>query len=169
MASNSRVGLLRLIAVFKLVKALALLASLATVFNLIRQDDPAHTIITWALTLHVDPHNHYLRSILAALLDLDPKQFVLLAVGTVLYALLFSVEGIGLWFDQTWAEYLTIVATAGFIPVEVYEIISRVSITRVLLFVLNVAIVWYLIVQVRHRGHTEGGVGLGCDSASKFS
>lgn len=153
MASAPRLGLLRLIAVFKLVKALALLASLATVFDLVRQDDPAHTIITWALTLHVDPHNHYLRSILAAVLDLDPKQFAVLTIGTVLYAVLFSVEAIGLWLAQAWAEYLTIVATAGFIPVEVYEIIHGIGVAKLVALALNVAIVTYLIVQVRSQGH----------------
>lgn len=151
MAWARRGGLLRLIALFKLVKAAVLLASLATLFNLVRQNDPAHTLITWALTLHVDPHNHYLRSVLAALLNLDPKQFVVLTVGTLLYAALFTVEGVGLWFDRAWAEYLTIIATTGFIPVEVYEILEQASVTKTLLVGLNVAIVAYLISQVRQR------------------
>jgi uncharacterized membrane protein (DUF2068 family) len=151
MAKERSSLLLRLIAVLKLVKAVALLLSLATVFNLIRQDDPAHTIISWALTLHVDPHNHYLRSLLAALLNLDPKHFALLTTGTVFYALLFSVEGIGLWYAKVWAEYLTIVATAGFIPIEGYEMIKEFSGTRTVVLALNVAIVVYLIIQVRGR------------------
>ena len=107
MASERRGGLLRLIAIFKLVKAFALLISLATVFNLVRQDDPAHTIIKWALTLHVDRHNYYLRSILGAFLNLDPKHIALLTIATLFSAILFSVEGIGLWFAKVWAEYLT--------------------------------------------------------------
>jgi uncharacterized membrane protein (DUF2068 family) len=151
MAKERSSLLLRLIAVLKLVKAFALLLSLATLFNLIRQDDPAHTIVSWALTLHVDPQNHYLRSLLAALLNLNPRHFALLTMGTVLYALLFSVEGIGLWYAKLWAEYLTIVATAGFIPIEVYEMLKELSATKTVVLALNVAIVAYLIIQVRGR------------------
>ena len=149
MAGTSRVGWLRLIAAFKFFKALVLLGSLAILFKLVRQDDPAHTLITWALSVHVDPHNHYLRSILAAMFQLDPKQFTLLAVGAALYAVLFAVEGIGLWLAKLWAEYLTIIATAGFIPVEVYEISHGINATKLVALALNVGIVAYLVVQVR--------------------
>jgi uncharacterized membrane protein (DUF2068 family) len=151
MATAPRVRLLRLIALFKLVKAVALLVSLATVFNVVRQDDPAHTVITWALRLHVDPDNHYLRTVLAAIFRLDPKQLELLAAGTVFYAVLFCVEGIGLWYGRAWAEYMTVVATAGFIPIELYEIIKRISIAKTAALFLNVAIVAYLIIDLRRH------------------
>jgi uncharacterized membrane protein (DUF2068 family) len=147
--------LLRLIAVFKLVKALALFASLVTVLNLVRHQDPS--VLTWALRLHVDPDNRYLREVLAAIFNLDARHLSLVAVGTGLYAVLYSVEGLGLWFEQAWAEYLAIVATAGFIPIECYEILGRVSINKVMLLALNVAIVAYLIVDVRHRRATVSG------------
>jgi len=151
MATAQHPGFLRLIALFKLFKALVLLASLAILFNLIRQDDQAGAIITWALTLHVDPANHYVRSVLAALLRLNPQQFAVLTVGTVLYAVLFFVEGIGLWFEQVWAEYLTIVATASFIPIELYEIITSISSPKTVTLALNIAIVAYLVIQVRDQ------------------
>ena len=151
--ARPRVAPLRVIAIFKLFKALVLVASLATVFDLVRQDDPAHTIVSWALTFHVDRDNRYLGTVLAALLHLNPKQLALLTVGTVLYAVLFSIEGVGLWGGKLWAEYLTIIATASFIPLEVYEIISRISAPRLVSLVLNIAIVAYLVVQVRRRGH----------------
>jgi len=153
MTSPPRIGLLRLVALFKLFKALVLLASLATVFNLVRQDDPARTLIRWAMMFRVDRDNRYLITALAALLHLNPKQLALLTIGTVLYAALFVVEGVGLWFAQIWAEYLTIVATAGFIPVELYEVTTGNSIPKMVTLVLNLAIVVFLVIQVRQRGH----------------
>jgi uncharacterized membrane protein (DUF2068 family) len=153
MARPQRIGLLRLIAIFKLFKALVLLASLATVFDLVRQNDPAHTVISWALKFHVDRDNRYLTAGLAALLHLNPKQLALLTVGTVLYAVLFAVEGVGLWGARLWAEYLTIIATASFIPVELYEVMKSNTVPKTVTFVLNIGIVAYLVVQVRRRGH----------------
>jgi len=144
--------LLRLIAIFKLVKALALFASLVTVLNLVRHHDPS--VLTWALRLHVDPDNRYLCDVLAAIFDLDAPHLWLIAVGTGLYAVLYSVEGIGLWFEQAWAEYLAIVATSGFIPIECYELLQKASIHRGILLILNLAIVAYLVVDVRHRRAT---------------
>jgi uncharacterized membrane protein (DUF2068 family) len=149
-------GLLRLIAVFKLFKAIVLLASLATVFNLVRQDDPAHTIISWALRFHVDRDNRYLSTVLAALLHLNPKQLELLTLGTLVYVVLFAVEGVGLWGARLWAEYLTIIATAGFVPIELYEVIRSNSSPKMVTLVLNIAIVVYLVAQVRRRGHRVG-------------
>jgi uncharacterized membrane protein (DUF2068 family) len=149
-------GALRLIALFKLFKAVVLLASFATVFNLVRQDDPAHTIITWALRFHVDRDNRYLSAGLAALLHLNPRQLELLTLGTLLYVALFAVEGIGLWGAKLWAEYLTIIATAGFVPVELYEVMKSNSVPKTITLLLNTAIVVYLVVQVRWRGRRIG-------------
>jgi hypothetical protein len=147
MARPPRVGVLRLIAIFKLFKALVLLASLATVFDLVRQDDPAHTVINCARPNgHPGPAG-------APLLHLNPKQLALLAAGTVLYAVLFSVEGVGLWGARLWAEYLTIIATASFIPIELYEVVKSITVPKAVTFGLNIGIVAYLVVQVRRRGH----------------
>jgi|SRR5579862_2217505 len=143
---------LRLIAIFKLVKALALMASLVTVLNLVRHHDPS--VLTWALRLHVDPDNRYLRDALAVLFELDTPHLSLLGVGTGLYAVLYAIEGLGLWFERAWAEYLAIVATTGFIPIECYEILGRVSPNKVILLALNIAIVGYLIIDVRRRRAT---------------
>ena len=90
---------------------------------------------------------------LAALLHLNPKQLALLTVGTLLYAVLFSVEGVGLWGAKVWAEYLTIVATASFIPLELYEVMKSNTVPKTVTFVLNIGIVAYLVVRVRRRGH----------------
>ena len=153
MASPMRLGILRLIALFKLFKALLLLASLAMVFNLVRQDDPAHTVISWALMFHVDRDNRYLSAGLAALLHLNPKQLEVLTLGTLLYVILFSVEGVGLWGAKLWAEYLTIIATAGFVPVELHEVVRSNSSPKTVTLLLNIATVAYLVIQVRRRGH----------------
>jgi uncharacterized membrane protein (DUF2068 family) len=109
---------LRLIAVFKLLKAGILLASLATLFKLVHHGDPTHTVIAWAMRLHVDRDNRYLAIVLDKILDLNGPQLKIIAAGTVIYAALFAAEGVGLLFEMTWVEYLTLVETAGFVPME---------------------------------------------------
>jgi uncharacterized membrane protein (DUF2068 family) len=85
-----------------------------------------------------------------------PVTLTLLAVGLLAYGLLEAVEGVGLWLAKRWAEYLTVVATAAFLPLEVYELIREVTVTRAAAFVVNVAVVVYLIAAKRLFG-VRGG------------
>ena len=149
-ASRSRMEPLRLIAIFKLVKAFVLVTLLATILHLLPRD-PTQTLLRWALTLHVDPNNRYVRALLAMLLRVNETQRALLVVGTALYALLFAIEGVGLWLERAWAEYLSLVATAVFLPIEFYELLKHSSLMKGIVLVLNLAIVLYLTARVRHR------------------
>jgi len=67
------------------------------------------------------------------------------AIGVSAFAVLEAVEMVGLWFAKRWAEYLTFVATAALLPLEVYELTSRVSVLKLLTFVINLAIALYLL------------------------
>jgi uncharacterized membrane protein (DUF2068 family) len=78
------------------------------------------------------------------------------ALGLVAYGVLEGVEAVGLWLARRWAEYLTVVATAAFLPLEVYEMFERATPTKIGAFVLNVAVVVYLIVAKRLFG-VRGG------------
>ena len=150
MSLETRTGWIRWIALFKLFKAFVLAAVMATSFTLIRHE-PAQILTRWALSFHVDPENSYVHSLLSWLLRIDVKQLELFAVGTGLYALMFAVEGVGLWLLKPWAEYLTILSTAVFLPLEGYEIIHRPSLTKCAVLVINVVIVAYLVERVRGR------------------
>ena len=67
------------------------------------------------------------------------------------YAALFFVEAVGLWRQQRWAEWLTVIATATLIPPEIYECIQHPGATLFLLLAVNVAVVWLLTTRLRHE------------------
>ena len=73
------------------------------------------------------------------------------------YAVLEGVEAVGLWFGKRWAEYLTFIATVVFLPFEIYELTERVSPLKVIGFVINLAVVVYLIYAKRLFGIRGGG------------
>jgi len=73
------------------------------------------------------------------------------------YAVLEGVEAVGLWFGKRWAEYLTFIATVVFLPFEIYELTERVSPLKVIGFVINLAVVVYLIYAKRLFGVRGGG------------
>ena len=71
------------------------------------------------------------------------------AIAVTAYAALETAEGIGLWMRRRWAEYLTVLATGGLIPVEVVEVVAGPTPFRVGALVVNVAIVVYLVYRKR--------------------
>jgi len=139
---------LRLIAVFKLLKALGLLALGVGALKLLHKD-VAGEVEHWINVFRVDPHNHFLDLLLERLSILDDRRLKELSIGTFVYAGIFFVEGIGLALQKRWAEYLTIVTTASLLPIEIYELTRRVSAGRALALVVNLAIVAYLIFELR--------------------
>jgi uncharacterized membrane protein (DUF2068 family) len=69
--------------------------------------------------------------------------------GLIGYAVLEGAEAVGLWYAKRWAEYLTFLATAILIPLEIYEIIHRQSGLKIVGFLINVAVVVYLLFAKR--------------------
>ena len=139
-----------LIAAFKFFKGLALLAVGIGTLNLIHKDVAAQ-IEEWIELLQVDPQNHYIHRILEKLSKLDARRLTELSVGTFFYSALFLTEGIGLGLRKRWAEYLTIVSTSLFIPLEVYELAKRGTPMKGILLLVNAAIVAYLVKELRRN------------------
>jgi uncharacterized membrane protein (DUF2068 family) len=142
-------GLL-VIAVFKLLKGLALLA-VGIAAPALLSKDVGPTLEHWANLFRVDPHNHYIHLVIEKLSLVDPKKLKEFRVGTFFYSAIFLTEGIGLALRKRWAEYLTIATTCSFLPLEVYEIVKQVSAAKVVLLLFNIAIVVYLVFELRRN------------------
>jgi uncharacterized membrane protein (DUF2068 family) len=72
------------------------------------------------------------------------------------YALLEGAEALGLWWQKRWAEYLTFLATAALLPLEVYELTHTVSPLKLLTLAINLAVVAYLLFAKRLFGLRGG-------------
>ena len=142
-------GLL-VIAVFKILKGLVLICVAVGALRLLHKD-VAHEVARWIDVFRVDPDNHFIHRVLEKLSILDDRRLKELSVGTFFYAGLFLTEGIGLALRKRWAEYLTIIATASFIPLEVYELARRPTVPRAGALLINVAVVVYLALDLRRR------------------
>jgi len=141
-----------LIALFKLTKGVLLLIVGMGVHRLLHRD-VAETVGHWVDVLRVDPDNRYIHRLLTHLLAVTPAQLRAASVGTFIYSGLLLTEGIGLLLRKRWAEYFTIITTAGFIPLEIYELIHRLTIAKIVVLAINATIVVYLIARVRQSRH----------------
>jgi uncharacterized membrane protein (DUF2068 family) len=152
---------LRVIALFKLVKALFFVA---LGLGLLSFYEPAFlaTLYRLADELPYRTEQHALRQAIAFLSGLSPSRIQLLATATFLYSTLFVVEGVGLWRGRYWAEWLTVIATSSLIPFEIYELARHATWNKVFVIVANVAILAYLVWRVRReyrlrRAHADDG------------
>lgn len=89
---------------------------------------------------------------------LDAKQSTLtvVAAGLIGYGALQLAEGVGLWSLQRWGEYVAVVGTTAFVPLEVYEVVEKPSWLKAVVLAVNVAAVLYLILAKRLFG-VRGG------------
>jgi uncharacterized membrane protein (DUF2068 family) len=144
--SHSR-GLM-LIAAFKLLKGIALIAVGIGALHLLHKDVAA-VADRWINAFRVDPHNRFILWLLAKLPLVNDKKLKELSVGTFVYAAVFLTEGTGLALGKRWAEYFTIITTASFLPWEVYEIIHHATVAKGVALVINIAVVVYLVRELR--------------------
>jgi uncharacterized membrane protein (DUF2068 family) len=78
-------------------------------------------------------------------------------IGLLAYGVLEGAEAVGLWYAKRWAEYLTFIATTVLLPLEVYEIVTRATALKVIGFIINLAVVVYLLFAKRLFGLRGGG------------
>ncbi|MGN6695062.1 MAG: DUF2127 domain-containing protein [Aquihabitans sp.] len=94
--------------------------------------------------------------VLHRVVGLHRSVLTILLITAVAYCVVESIEAVGLWKEKRWAEYLTVVATAGLLPFEIHELIERITVFRVVALVVNVAILVWLV-WAKHLFGVRGG------------
>jgi len=145
---SSDTKLIRLIALFKLLKAVLLIAVGVGALKLLHADLTS-LVEQWVPRMGLGPGSRYLGLFIRKAATLTPNKIMDLALGSFIYAGLFLTEGIGLWLLKRWAEWLTVIITSSLVPVEIYEIVRRPNASKVLVLMINIAVVAYLIYRIR--------------------
>jgi uncharacterized membrane protein (DUF2068 family) len=139
---------LLLIAVFKLVKAILLVAAGIGALRLLH-NDVGEVVEHWIDVFRVDPDNRFIHSLLVKVWSVNDRTLKEISVGTFFYAALFMTEGTGLLLRKKWAEYFTIIVTGSFLPLEIYELVRHASLAKAVVILINIGIIGYLVVRVR--------------------
>jgi uncharacterized membrane protein (DUF2068 family) len=141
---------IRLIAVFKLIKAATLIALGIGVLSL-RHD---HSWLSqWIHAISADPHGKYVTELLAKVTSSSARALMYMGVGSMIYAGVFLIEGVGLMLKKPWAEMLTVIVTVSFIPIEIYELVEHATWMKALVIVINAAAAVYLLWRLRREHH----------------
>ena len=87
----------------------------------------------------------FLQMVFAWLGSFNQAQILSIALLACLMGALRWVEAGGIWFNQSWAQWLAVFSGFIYIPFEINELIHRFSWLMVLVFIINTIIVTYLL------------------------
>jgi uncharacterized membrane protein (DUF2068 family) len=144
---------IRFITFERLLKATVLFAGGAILLVLDRHNGAHQAILNIQSEYNLDSGRGLWRQLVSWALGhvagVSNGHLVELALAGFLYGGLEAFEGIGLMLRRRWAEYLVLLATAAFIPVEVHELAVKPSLFKALALLLNLLIMAYLIWRKR--------------------
>ncbi|MEH2062002.1 MAG: DUF2127 domain-containing protein [Nostoc sp.] len=83
--------------------------------------------------------------VLKKVINLNPRTLAFSGVGAGIYAIVTTIEAVGLWYEKRWAHVLVLVLVGISIPPEIYELIRGISPIKILVLVLNLAVFGYLL------------------------
>jgi uncharacterized membrane protein (DUF2068 family) len=136
------------IGVWKLLETTLFLILGFGVLKLLHKD-LVDVVTQFIIDLGRDPEGHFASLILDKVASIDPHRMKQISIAIFAGAGLHFLEGIGLVLRKVWAEYVTLIITASFLPWELFEIIRHTTWIKVVLMLLNVAVVVYLVFYVQ--------------------
>ncbi|WP_188281913.1 DUF2127 domain-containing protein [Streptomyces sp. CBMA29] len=156
--------ILRFLAVERILRGLLVLIAAWAVWRFSNSQNAVRDLFEKDLTVFkpVAEHFHYdldhspVVDTIRKTFDYKHSTLQLVAALLLAYALIEIIEGFGLWWGKRWAEYLAVVATAAFLPIEGYELTERVSWFKVATITLNVLAVLYILLGKRLFGLRGG-------------
>lgn len=142
---------IRLIVAYKAIKAVAELA-LAVGLVIAAAHGDIESLRRLAVHLEGNVAGRWSVLVGDALAKLVSERGVhLIELGLALDAASSAVEGWTLWRGYWWSPWLVVVATGSPLPLEVAAIVRKPTAVRIVVALLNVAVVWYLARRIARR------------------
>ena len=142
-------GLL-LIGLFKLAKAIFFFCVGVGAIHMLHKD-LEDEVMRLAVRFKFDPESRFVSLLLDKVDLIDAHRLREISVATFAYSALALTEGVGLLLEKVWAEYLTLILTASFLPWELYELARRPDWFRLSLLLINLAVLGYLVWLLRRK------------------
>jgi uncharacterized membrane protein (DUF2068 family) len=141
MAKNRPSGLIAIV-IYKGFVAL-LLATTSLILLLALKNHEALVMLSQSYVL--EGKLEIIEWLLEKVINIKPSTLKFSGIAAGIYALVTAIESVGLWYEKTWAKILVIGLVGISIPAEIFELITGLTILKGLVFITNVAVLWYLI------------------------
>jgi uncharacterized membrane protein (DUF2068 family) len=153
--------ILRIFAIERFIRAL-IFAALAIVFwrfslaGVSLEESRDRALPPLLTDLGFSAQHSKLLGLISRAFTMDPKILGYLAIGCAAYAVIEVIEGTGLWLLRRWGEYFAMIVTSVGLPYEIYELANKVTVLRAVAFLINLALVLYLVLTKRLFGARGG-------------
>ena len=149
-----------MIAIFKFAQALLFLAIGFGARRLLHKDVGDELAIL-ADHLRFNPESRVVNFVLDKASLLNDPMLRRIGLAAICYAALGIAEGIGLYLEKAWGEYLTLAITISFLPWEIWEIVRRLTWIRAGLLCINILVFVYLLnLVVKERQRRQAGAAV---------
>lgn len=130
----------RIVAMLEGLKGLVVLGAGLGLLSLIHRDVQglADTVVQHC---HLNPASRYPRLFLEAAAQVTDAGLGFLALTALVYALARFVEAYGLWYRRRWAQWMALVTSALYVPLESYELLQGLTAVKAIVFLVNAAII----------------------------
>jgi uncharacterized membrane protein (DUF2068 family) len=138
---------LRIIGLIKLVKAALLLTTTYGLYRLLKPE-LVDRLYDWMSSLTDNFERRLLERALEWVDSLGTDRLHSIVIVTSVYTAILLTEGVGLMLRKTWAEWLTVIASASLIPFELWHLFFSARHNKFAVLAataLNVVIVIYLV------------------------
>jgi uncharacterized membrane protein (DUF2068 family) len=146
---------LRLIVLYKCFEAiLFFITATAAIFVMKNHEDLAEFASSYILTTKI----FIIKWLVNKFLTIDPNSLKLSGIVAGVYALVTAIEAIGLWYEQDWAILLVLGLVGISIPPEIFELIRGITVIKLLVFSINMAMFIYLlrhVITTRSRNRSD--------------
>jgi uncharacterized membrane protein (DUF2068 family) len=142
---------IRLIATGKFLKASGFIILGLGISHMLQVPDVEAWAAAMLAHIHIDPDGARAQGAITWLSSVPHGRLVEVGAGAFAYAAIYLLEGLGLWFDRRWAEWLTLVGTIAFIPFEVMHLVHKPSLGITIVLLINLAVAGYLGHRLRTR------------------
>ncbi|MGP0099763.1 MAG: DUF2127 domain-containing protein [Terriglobales bacterium] len=146
----------RMVATFEFLKGIIVLMAGLGVFSM-RHKDIWGVAESFLEFFHVNPYRHYVGVFIDLVSRLSDVRLWKIALVASIYVILRFIEAYGLWYIRPWAEWMAIASGSIYIPFEVADMLRRPDGIRLLIIVVNVAIVLYMLLlrlEAAKKRHT---------------
>jgi uncharacterized membrane protein (DUF2068 family) len=146
--TNKSLIAVRTIAVYEAAKAALVLLAGIGCLSLIHHDVQAAAERLIRL-MQVNPAHHYPRIFIEAASKVTDARLWFMAWFALLYTVFRGAEAWGLWWERTWAEWLALVSSGIYLPVEIYELFHHATWIKAGVLITNIFIVVYMAWRLR--------------------
>ena len=143
-------GWLLLIGAGKLLKAAFFVALGFGLLHMVHRD-LLSLVTRWITDLRFDPEGRFVNFIIENVAGFSPHRIRVVSILIFCYAAVDVLEGVGLVLGMAWAEYLTLILSAGLLPWELFALLHKPSWPKGALTLINILVVIYLASYLQRR------------------